>query len=306
MLLNIGRLAVLCILGYASSNNKLYRLRKIIIARLTLTKKRHLIILAGFTLLLALTTIAYAQQAQLNNVSTQQVVSSKESINPIRFPGVDGFLLSGQYFAGKEKSAGVLLLHDCRHDSRVYQQLNTLLSASGLHVLAVDLRGFGGSESEIFSYDELKKKAKSMATFQSELLRISSFWPSDVLTAYQYLRARISKASHISVVSAGCSAKQAINLAASIRINSFVMITPELTYAEKEQYKNLIDIPVYFIASIHDAQTYQSITELFAWNGNKDSTLQTFKGDYTGNFLMRRQVNLTDNIASWLKKILIK
>lgn len=259
-----------------------------------------------FTIYLTVCCFAQAQEEQITYLAVDQVDNNKQSINQIRLSGVDGFLLSGQYFQGKAQSSAVLLLHDCSHDSQTYNHINALLSDLGLHVLALDLRGFGASSSDDFSHTKIKRNAKDMASYQSALSGITSFWPSDILTSYQYLRSRMSKTSNIAVVSAGCSAIEAVNLAANMRISSFVMITPELNYTQKEQYKNLIDIPVYFIGSIYHVQTYQSIKELFDWNGNKNSTLQSFKGNYSGNNLLRSKSYLGKNIASWLNERLKK
>jgi hypothetical protein len=262
-----------------------------------------------FIILIYLTFCCFAQAQEEQSIFPDvdiDEVENKESINLIRFPGVDGFLLSGQYFPSKTESSAVLLLHDCSHNSQTYLHINTLLSDLGLHVLALDMRGFGASSSEDFSHAKIKRNAKDMASYQSALSSITSFWPSDILSAYQYLRSRMSKTSNIAVVSAGCTAIEAVNLAANMRISSFVMITPELNYLQKEQYKNLIDIPVYFVGSIYHVQTYQSIKELFDWNGNKNSTLQSFKGNYSGNYLLRSKPYLGKNIAFWLNDRLNK
>jgi len=261
-----------------------------------------------FTLLFS--SLLAAQQVPVLTESIADLsetdAESNSSLNQIKFVAGDGFDLSGQYYPGKSDYSAVLLLHDCNHDSSSYEELSLLLSGFGLHVLSLDLRGFGASTSAEFSHQTIKRNAKDIVNYQSEVIRITSFWESDILASYHYLRSKIEKTSDIAVVSSGCSTAQAVSLAANMRVNSFVMLTPMMDYMEREQYKNLIDIPVYFIGSIHHAETYQTTKELFEWNGDKRSTFQTFKGNGFGNYLLRRKRYLANDIAFWLNDILVK
>jgi len=75
---------------------------------------------------------------------------------------------------------------------------------------------------------------------------------------------------------------------------------------EKEHYKNLIDIPIYFIGSAHHANTYQTSNELFQWNGDNRSIFQIFKGIRQNSSLLRGKPFLAHNIALWLDNILSK
>jgi esterase/lipase len=229
-----------------------------------------------------------------------------EEVHQVKFMTQDKFMLTGKYFAGKADHSGVLLLHDCSHDSSSYDKLTELLSNYGIHALSLDLRGYGESISDEFSHRIIKSNSKDISTYQSEFMRITSFWKSDVLAAYNYLRSRIDNKRDVAVVSAGCSSSQAIFLAQKMRIKSFVMITPILNYMEKDHYKNLIDIPAYFLSSTHDAETYQTSKELFDWNGDDRSTFQLFKGNRQGNSLLNRKRYLSHDVALWLNDNLSK
>lgn len=256
-----------------------------------------------FFLCITFTSITFSQEANLN---TAENAEETDSVNQVKFMTEDKFMLSGQYYAGKEKHSGVLLLHDCSHESESYKPLMKILSHYGIHAFALDLRGYGGSVSEQFSHAAIKRNAKDILTYQSSFALLASFWESDVLAAYKYLRTRIDNSRDVAVVSAGCSAPQAILLAEKMRIKSFVMITPELNYMEKEHYKNLIDIPIYFLSSIHHAETLQTSKELFEWNGDNRSAMHMFKGIREGNNLLRRKRYLSHDIALWLNDHLSK
>ena len=243
----------------------------------------------------------FAQEADSN---VEDV--TPETLNHVKFITEDKFMLSGSYFAGNADKSGVLLLHDCDHDSRSYENLTQELTQYGIHAFSLDLRGYGNSVSEQFSHANIKLNAKDIETYQTEFVLLSSFWQSDVLAAYQYLRERVAKNRDVAVVSAGCSSAQAIFLAEKMRINSFVMITPVLNYMEKEHFKNLIDIPVYFLGSMHHANTYQTTKELFEWNGDQRSTFKIFKGIRQSHSLLNGKRYLAKDIAIWLNDTLAK
>lgn len=266
--------------------------------------KKVLIKSIALTVLWLCSFVSITVKAQ--EASAEVVENSGDTVNQVKFITEDKFMLSGKYFAGKADHSGVLLLHDCKHDSSSYDKLIELISSYGIHALALDLRGYGRSTTNEFSHVNIKKNSKDLITYQGEVTRLTSFWQSDVLAAYNYLRSRISKKRDVAVVSSGCSAAQAVYLTQKMRINSFVMITPILNYMEKEHYKNLIDIPVYFISSAHHAGTYQTTKELFDWNGDNRSVYQLFKGIRVGQSLLKSKRYLSDDIAIWLNDTLSK
>lgn len=223
------------------------------------------------------------------------------SAQMVKIPTPDEQLLGAYYYTGEEKGAGVLILHDCAHTSKSYIALGEKLSMNGLHTLALDFRGYGESSSEIFSHDDLKKNAKNIVAYQNDVAALTSYWELDVLTAFNYLRTKVDNKKGIAVVSVGCAARYAVALAEKMRVNSMVLITPEMNYGAKERYKNLIDIPSYFINSSHHIETFQTSKELFEWNGSKKSKIQIFKSDAHDYGLLRRNKYLIDDISAWLK-----
>lgn len=249
----------------------------------------------------SISALAFAQEE-----ISETEESKPEAVNQVKFMTEDKFMLSGNYFAGNTDKSGVLLLHDCDHDSSSYEKLTHQLSDYGLHAFSLDLRGYGESVSEQYSHDKIKRNSKDILTYQTEFVLLTSYWQTDVLAAYQYLRSRVAKNLDVAVVSAGCSSAQAIFLAEKMRINSFVMITPVLNYMEKEHYKNLIDIPVYFLGSVHHANTYQTTKELFEWNGDQRSTFKMFKGIRQSHSLLNGKRYLAQDIALWLNDTLAK
>src|ERR1700732_4409471 len=57
----------------------------------------------------------------------------------------DGIKLKASYFPAAQPGPGVLLLHQCNRQRKVWDDLARQLAAAGINVLTFDLRGFGES-----------------------------------------------------------------------------------------------------------------------------------------------------------------
>jgi hypothetical protein len=106
-------------------------------------------------------------------------------------------------------------------------------------------------------------------------------------------------------VTSGCSSNQAIYLAEKTAIKSIVMLSPELSYGDKEQFKTLADMPIYLISAKHQTEAMLNALELFDWNGDGHSILQVLKGDASSYYLLKHQPYLNEHIATWLHRTLI-
>lgn len=246
--------------------------------------------------------LLFAEESSVasNNKTINTTAKSITSAQQINFTAEDGFLLSADYYLGTALGAGALLLHDCSHTSKSYSVLGEQLAKQGINTLAIDFRGFGASESGEFSHQAIKKQVKNIVSYQAEVAMLTSYWEKDVLTAYNYLRKKVGDEQPISIVASGCAVNEAVELANKIRIRSLVVLSPLMDYMEKESYKNLIDIPTYFVSSSHHSDSFLTAQELFSWNGDSRSTSQIFKGVYQGHNLLRRNKFLPHNIALWL------
>lgn len=208
--------------------------------------------------------------------------------------------LFGDYYPGRKKAGGVLLIHDCNTTRQNYAPLISPLVAKGLHVLAVDLRGFGQSIGDEASFRALRSEAKSLVNFQHKVGQLKAEWGEDVLAAYHFLRAKVDRQMQVATVSSGCATSFATGLASKMHIDSMVLLTPTMNFSEKESYKNLMDIRSYFIGSEHHMDSYATLKELFDWNGSRETKMQIFKGNRQGLNLIMRNQGLTHDIAEWL------
>jgi len=223
----------------------------------------------------------------------------------VKITALDGFVLSAQLVPGAKGAAGVLLLHDCQHSAENYSALYAALSQQGLHVLALDLRGYGRSQNGIYSQVKIRQQADDIVGYQGELAALMLHWRKDVFKAFQYLKTQMKNNQTISIVTSGCSSNQAIYLAEKTAIKSIVMLSPELSYGDKEQFKTLADMPIYLISAKHQTEAMLNTQELFDWNGDAHSMLQVLKGDASSYYLLKHQPYLNDHIATWLSSTLI-
>src|SRR6202453_50005 len=91
----------------------------------------------------------------------------------------DGTKLKASYFAAKP-GPGVLLLHQCNRQRKVWDILAERLASSGVNVLTLDYRGFG--ESGGTPNDKLAPP---------EQMRIATeIWPRDFDMALRYLESQ--------------------------------------------------------------------------------------------------------------------
>lgn len=216
----------------------------------------------------------------------------------------DEVSLSAQFASASAKAPGVLLLHDCQHGAQGLQPLFSVLSKQDLFVLALDLRGYGGSESERYSEKKIRQQTDDIVNYQGQIAALMLHWQQDVLKAYQYLQNAMHNEQAISVVASGCSSNQAIYLAEKAPLKSWVLLAPELSYADKEQFKHLADVPIYLLSSKYQTEAMLNAHELFEWSGDKKSVLQIFKGNASSYPLLKHQAYLTEHIASWLQSTL--
>src|SRR5262245_47640318 len=62
----------------------------------------------------------------------------------------DGLMLKATFFSAPSRGPGVLLLHQCDRQRAIWDGLAQRLAAAGIHVLTMDLRGFGDSAGDRF------------------------------------------------------------------------------------------------------------------------------------------------------------
>src|SRR5207302_5007057 len=116
----------------------------------------------------------------------------------------DGLKLKGTFSATAASGPGVLLLHQCNRQRKVWDDLARRMTAAGMNVMTVDLRGYGDSEGT--PIDKLAPEEINVV-FNEKM-------PLDVETAYKFLVAQPTVSAGILVVGgASCGVNQSVHLA---------------------------------------------------------------------------------------------
>lgn len=167
----------------------------------------------------------------------------------------DGTSLKGTYFSAGKSGSGLLLLHQCNRQRKVWDDLAARFAATGINVMTVDLRGFGDSSGT--PLDKLPPEEANVV-FTQKL-------PIDVETAYQYLVAQPGVSQNtIAVGGASCGVNQSVHVAANHpEVKALVLLSEGTDAAGRQFLRNSPGIPVFMAAAEDDPDP--GVTEVMEW-----------------------------------------
>lgn len=142
--------------------------------------------------------LVYQWFALLLSLSLNTAMAESRDVD---LSGADGTLLKATYSSPGAPGPGMLLIHQCNMDRSMWQDITAELVAAGIHVLTMDLRGFGESEGE-----GLRREGGFPAFLQDAA--------GDVDAAYKYLNRQPEvDGSRIGMGGASCGAMLTATLA---------------------------------------------------------------------------------------------
>ncbi len=148
----------------------------------------------------------------------------------------DGLKLKATYFAAEKPGPGVLLLHQCNRQRRVWDDLARQLASAGINVLTLDYRGYGESEGEPF--DKFSPEAVPQARAK---------WPDDIDTAFRYLLSQPGVThDNIGVGGASCGVDNSVQTARRHReVKSLVLLSGNTDLNGRLFLRNSPKLPVF-------------------------------------------------------------
>lgn len=208
----------------------------------------------------------------------------------VRFTTADGIVITGTLYAAGDRAPAVLCLHQWRSDRRSFAALAGSLQAAGMTVLAIDMRGYGGS-TKTASGGSVRPDRKAVA---------------DIIAAMAFLRGHASvDPGRIGIVGASYGSSNAIIYAAGDpAVRATVLISPGLNYFNElptegpvRKYKGR---PLLVAASSEDLRSIETVD---AYRGiDPAMEVKIYPNAGHGTDILDAGVGLDGVILAFLKK----
>jgi hypothetical protein len=196
----------------------------------------------------------------------------------VAIKGRDGFVLQGTYSSAGKVGPGVLLLHPCDADRRIYDRLAGFLSTAGYNVLSFDLRG------------------------TAQRGPIMDLIGGDIDAALMVLLAQKDvNASRLGILAADCAIGPAVQAAGrQTAVKALVLIAGAVD-AAAEAHVKASRLPVLGIASEGDSHA-NGLKRIVEASATPDSMLSLLKGGgNSASAILSTATDFETDIVIWLR-----
>jgi len=212
----------------------------------------------------------------------------------------DGTKLKATYFAAAKPGPGVLLLHQCNRQRKVWDGLAEQLSAAGINVLTFDYRGFGESggkpEAQLTPREVGAQRAK---------------WTGDIDVAFEYLISQpgVNK-EMIGVGGASCGVDNSVQTALRHpqSVHSLVLLSGQTDLRGRQFLRNSTQAPEFFAAA--DDDEFGGTVTIIEWQyyitGNPGKRYVHYATGGHGADMFRLHPELIKQITDWYVTTLVK
>lgn len=228
--------------------------------------------------------------------AAQQAPSSRI----VDLTAADGIHLKATYFPAAKPGPGVLLLHQCNRQRKVWDELAAQMAAAGIHVLTLDLRGFG--ESGGTPNDKLTPQQAQVE---------GQKWPSDIDIAFQYLQSQQGvKRDVMGVGGASCGVNNSVQTARRHpkEIKSIVLLSGSTDVAGRQFMRQAGNLPL--LAGYADDDEFKPTIPAIQWiyslSTNPGKQMAHYATGGHGADIFRVHPELRAKIADWYVTTLIK
>jgi dienelactone hydrolase len=213
----------------------------------------------------------------------------------------DSMKLKATYFAAAKPGPGVLLLHQCNRQRKIWDDLAGQLAAAGINVLTLDLRGFGESGGAPLD----KMSPQEAAQVQAEK------WPGDIDAAFQYLVSQPGiKREVIGVGGASCGVNNSVQTARRHpkEVKSLVLLSGSTDLGGRQFLRQAAQMPVLFSVADDDEfpPTPQVMAWLFSLSSNAGKKFVRYANGGHGADMFAVHPELRGVIVDWYVTTLIK
>jgi len=216
----------------------------------------------------------------------------------VALQAADGTMLKGTFFAAGRPGPGVILLHQCNQQRKVWEALGEALASTGINVLTFDFRGFGESGGTVF--DKLSPEEQDKIE--------TNTWPGDIEAAYRYLLAQPGvDRERIGAGGASCGVTHSIALARlHPEVKSLVLLAGPTDRQGRQFLQSSKGLPIFTAAADDDPYGEQVLMMqwLFSQSANPASRFARYASGGHGAEMFAVHKELPGIIASWFSATL--
>jgi dienelactone hydrolase len=227
-------------------------------------------------------------------------VSAWSAERVVDLNAADGVKLKATYFAAAKPGPGVLLLHQCNRQRKVWDGLAQQLAAAGINVLTMDYRGYGESEGDRFD----KLPPQEAAQIQAEK------WPGDIDTAFQYLVSQPGVTRDvIGVGGASCGLNNSVQTARRhTEVKSLVLLSGNTDLKGRQFLRESAKLPVFFAVADDDEFPPSVVTVewLYSLAADPDKKFVHVATGGHGSDMFKAHPDMPGEIVNWYVTTLIK
>lgn len=217
--------------------------------------------------------------------------------NDVEIQSADGIALKASYISPAKPGPAILLLHQCNMDRKSWKSIGTQLHDAGVHVLTLDLRGFGESGGE---------GIRGSGGF-GEFLQKSQ---SDVDLAFDFLAGQPGvDTSKIAAGGASCGAMLSAGLATRRDLAAIMLLSGPPSDSAIAYIAANPGLAVFAAAATEDAITPgvdDRLKQTVEASAHPRSTAKIYAGTEHGMPMMAKNPELEPVLMTWLKRELLE
>ncbi len=208
----------------------------------------------------------------------------------------DGVRLAATYWSPGAPGPGVILLHMCNSSREAWYGLGPKLAARGLHVLALDYRGYGGSAG-----------VRRLDDFREQQRIVTELWPGDVDAAFSFLAGQPGvERSRIGAAGGSCGVNQAVQLARRHPEVKVLALLAGNTNREGETFLEQNSwLPILTVAADDDGGAVEMMEWLLGFSTNPENRRLRYADGGHGTAIFPIHPDLEPAIVDWFVKHLI-
>ena len=209
----------------------------------------------------------------------------------------DGTLLKATYYPASKPGPGVILLHMCNSQRKVWENLATMLTARGIHVATMDYRGFGESGGARFA--ELNQQQRQQQ---------AQFRADDIFEAFKFLVAQPGvNREMIGAGGGSCGVENTLSLARRRHeVKTVVLLAGGGSQPSQEYLAESAWLPVFASAARDDGNAVDLMKWLVGFSSNPANVFKEYATGGHGTDMFPVHKDLEPAIAAWFEQHLVK